>query len=79
MCRTAPLPPKMIQLTCSFLWGKRIGPAVDYLSRRSLVQEDSSKRRSISLFTVVMYAAKGRLFPRVKIPQPGPGYMHLPD
>lgn len=52
---------------------------VDYLSKPGLVQEGSTKRSNIRLFAVATYAAKDRVFARMKIPRPGPGYMHLPD
>jgi phage terminase large subunit GpA-like protein len=51
---------------------------VDYLSKPGLVQEGSTKRSNIRLFAVATYAAKDRVFAQMKIPRPGPGYMHLP-
>jgi len=52
---------------------------VDYLSKPGLVMEGSTKKTNIRLFVVATYAAKDRVFARMKIPKPGPGYMHLPD
>jgi hypothetical protein len=52
---------------------------VDYLSKPGLVQEGSTKRSNIRLFALATYATKDRVFARMKIPRPGPGYMHLPD
>jgi phage terminase large subunit GpA-like protein len=52
---------------------------VDYLSKPGLVQEGSTKRSNIRLFAVATYAAKDRVFARMKIPRSGPGYMHLSD
>lgn len=52
---------------------------VDYLSKPGLVMEGATKKANIRLFAVATYAAKDRVFARMKIPRPGPGYMHLPD
>ncbi len=52
---------------------------VDYLSKPGLVQEGTTKRTNIRLWTVATYPAKDRLLARMKIPRPGPGYMHLPE
>ena len=52
---------------------------VDHLSRPGLVAEGTSKRAHIRLFTVATYAAKDRFFARLKVPAPGPGYIHLPE
>ncbi len=52
---------------------------VDYLARPGLVQQGFTKRAHIRLFSIATYAAKDRLFARMKIPRPGPGYLHLPD
>jgi phage terminase large subunit GpA-like protein len=52
---------------------------VDYLSKPGLVQEGTTKRSKIRLWVVATHAAKDRVFARMKIPAPGPGYMHLPD
>jgi phage terminase large subunit GpA-like protein len=51
---------------------------VDYLSKPGLVSEGSTKRTNIRLWAVATYAAKDRVLTRMKIPKPGPGYMHLP-
>ncbi len=52
---------------------------VHYLSKPGLVMEGSTKKANIPLFAVATYAAKDRVFARMRIPRPGPGYMHLPD
>jgi len=50
---------------------------VDYLSKPGLVAEATAKKHGIRLFTIATYAAKDRIFSRLKIPQPGPGFMHF--
>lgn len=52
---------------------------VDYLSKPGLVIEGATKKANIRLFAVATYAAKDRVFARMRIPRPGPGYMHLPN
>ncbi|HXE90736.1 MAG TPA: phage terminase large subunit family protein [Terriglobales bacterium] len=52
---------------------------VDHLSRPGLVQESSTRKANIRLWLVDTYAAKDRIFARLNIPKPGPGYIHLPD
>jgi phage terminase large subunit GpA-like protein len=52
---------------------------VDYPSKPGLVMEGFTKKANIRLFAVATYAAKDRVFARMKIPRPGPGYMHLPE
>ena len=52
---------------------------VDYLAKPGLVQQGVTKRAHIRLFSIATYAAKDRMFARMKIPRPGPGYLHLPD
>lgn len=52
---------------------------VDYLSKPGLVAEGATKRGAVRLFMVSTYAAKDRIFSRLKVPRPGPGYIHLPD
>lgn len=51
---------------------------VDYISKPGLVMEGSTRKSNIRLFIIGTYAAKDRVFARMNIPQPGPGYMHLP-
>jgi phage terminase large subunit GpA-like protein len=56
---------------------------VDYLSKPGLADEGKTKRGNIRLFTVATYAAKDRIFARLKLspPKPGeikPGYVHFP-
>lgn len=52
---------------------------VEHLSKPGLVAESISKRMRHRLFLIGTYAAKDRIFARLKIPTPGPGYHHLPD
>ena len=52
---------------------------VEYLSKPGLVSEGSTKRARIRLFTIATFAVKDRLFSRLKIRQPGPGFIHLPE
>jgi phage terminase large subunit GpA-like protein len=52
---------------------------IDYLTKPGLVQEGTTKRHKVRLFVVATYAAKDRIFARLKIPKPKPGYHHLPD
>ena len=46
----------------------------EILSKYSL-----NNRLRVKLFTIGTDTAKDRIFARMKIPAPGPGYMHLPD
>ena len=50
---------------------------VDYLSKPGLVAEATAKKHGVRLFTIATYAAKDRVFSRLKIPQPGPGFIHF--
>jgi phage terminase large subunit GpA-like protein len=52
---------------------------VEYLSKPGLVQEGTTKRAHVRLWLVATSVTKDRLFARLKIPAPGPGYFHLPD
>jgi phage terminase large subunit GpA-like protein len=52
---------------------------VPYHSKPSLVQEGTTKRSNIRLFTIDTKAAKDRIFSRLRIIQPGAGYMHFPS
>lgn len=52
---------------------------VRYHSRPILVAEGTTKRAHIRLFTVATDTAKDRIFKRLEIAKPGPGYHHLPD
>jgi phage terminase large subunit GpA-like protein len=57
---------------------------VDHLTKPGLAEVGSTKRGNIILFTVATYAAKDRIFSRLKITppeagKPKPGYMHLPE
>lgn len=51
----------------------------DLLSRPVLVEESVVKRSNARLYRVATYAAKDRIFSRLKIGEPGPGYMHFPE
>jgi phage terminase large subunit GpA-like protein len=51
---------------------------VEYLAKPGLVAESTTKKMNIRLFLVGTYAAKDRIFARLQIEQPGPGYLHLP-
>lgn len=51
----------------------------DYLSRPGLVMEGSTKRSHLKLYRVATFAAKERLVSRLRLEQPGPGYLHLPS
>ena len=51
----------------------------DYLSRPGLAMESTTKKSHIRLFLVATHAAKDRIFSRLRVPKPGPGYMHLPN
>jgi phage terminase large subunit GpA-like protein len=50
---------------------------VQYISKPGLVSEGTAKKHGIRLFTVATFAAKDRIFSRLKIVQPGPGYIHF--
>lgn len=52
---------------------------VDYNSKPVLAAEGATKRTAVRLYTIATHTAKDRIFSRLKIPQPGPGYMHFPD
>jgi phage terminase large subunit GpA-like protein len=52
---------------------------VDYLAKPGLVAEGSTRKMNIRLFMIGTYAAKDRIFARLQIEQPGPGYLHLPE
>ena len=52
---------------------------VEFNSKPVLAAEGATKRSAVRLYTIATHQAKDRIFSRLKIPQPGPGYMHLPD
>jgi phage terminase large subunit GpA-like protein len=52
---------------------------VEYLSKPGLIAEGTTKRTHIRLFLIGTYAAKDRIFARLGIAKPGPGYFHLPE
>jgi phage terminase large subunit GpA-like protein len=52
---------------------------VKFLSKPQLVMQGQTKRAHIRLFTVATDAAKDRIFKRLEMAQPGPGYVHLPE
>jgi phage terminase large subunit GpA-like protein len=51
---------------------------VERLSRPGLVEDSSVRKGNIRLLLVGTYPAKDRLFARLEIAKPGPGYLHLP-
>jgi len=51
----------------------------DFLSRPVLAEESTSKKHKVRLFTLATNAIKDRIMARLRIPAPGPGYMHFPD
>ena len=51
---------------------------VDYIAKPGLVAEGMTKKARIRLFTIATYAAKDRVFARLKLAKPGPGYVHIP-
>ena len=52
---------------------------VEFNSKPVLAAEGTTKRSAVRLYTIATHQAKDRIFSRLKIPQPGPGYMHLPE
>lgn len=52
---------------------------VDYHTKPVLVQEGTTKRSAVKLYTVATHMAKERIFSWLGKPQPGPGYLHLPE
>lgn len=52
---------------------------VPYHTKPVLVQEGTTKRSNVRLFTIGTHAAKERIFSRMRLSQPGPGFMHFPD
>lgn len=52
---------------------------VEYLAKPGLVSEGTARRAHIRLWLVGTKAAKDRIFSRLRLRKPGPGYMHLPD
>jgi len=52
---------------------------VEFNSKPVLAAEGTTKRAAVRLYTIATHQAKDRIFARLKIPQPGPGYMHLPE
>lgn len=51
---------------------------VEFHSRPVLVQDSQMKKGKLRLFTVATHPAKQLIFDRLKIRQPGPGYIHFP-
>lgn len=51
----------------------------DTLSRPVLAEESSSKKHKVRIFILATIAIKDRIMARLKIPRPGPGYLHYPD
>ena len=52
---------------------------VEFNSKPVLAAEGTTKRAAVRLYTIATHQAKDRIFSRLKIPQPGPGYMHMPE
>lgn len=53
---------------------------VEFHAKLGLVQEGTTRRSAIRLFTVATAAAKERIFSRLRLHKPsGPGVIHLPD
>lgn len=52
---------------------------VEFHTKPALVQEGSTRRNTIRLYTVATHPAKDRVFSRLKITQHGPGFVHLPE
>lgn len=52
---------------------------VMYHTKPVLVQEGTTKRHNVRLFTVSTNAAKDRIFSRLKLAAHGPGHMHFPS
>jgi phage terminase large subunit GpA-like protein len=52
---------------------------VDYLAKPVLVQEGVAKKNTIRLWSIHTYMTKDRIFARMKLKAPGPGYMHFPE
>lgn len=51
----------------------------DYLSRPVLAEETTSKKHKVRLFLVATNTIKDRIMARMRIPHPGPGYLHFPE
>lgn len=52
---------------------------MEYLAKPRLVSEGTARRAHIRSWLVGTKAAKDRIFIRLHLRKPGPGYMHLPD
>jgi phage terminase large subunit GpA-like protein len=51
----------------------------DFLSRPVLAEETTSKKHKVRLWMLATNAIKDRIMARLKIPHPGPGYLHFPE
>jgi phage terminase large subunit GpA-like protein len=51
----------------------------DFLSRPVLAEETTSKKHKVRLWVLATNAIKDRIMARLKIPRPGPGYLHFPE
>jgi phage terminase large subunit GpA-like protein len=51
----------------------------DFLSRPVLAEETTSKKHKVRLWILATNAIKDRIMARLKIPKPGPGYIHFPS
>jgi len=52
---------------------------VEFHAKPVLVQESPIKRNTARLFTIATSPAKDRMFSRLRLLKPGPGFMHFPD
>jgi phage terminase large subunit GpA-like protein len=52
---------------------------VPYHAKPVMVQEGTTKRHNVRLFTVSTHAAKDRIFARLKLAAHGPGHLHFPS
>ena len=51
----------------------------DFISRPGLAMQGAAKNAKVQLWTIATRAAKDRIMARLKLTNPGPGYIHLPD
>ena len=51
----------------------------DFLSKPVLAEETTSKKHKVRLWILATNAIKDRIMARLKIPKPGPGYLHFPE
>jgi phage terminase large subunit GpA-like protein len=51
----------------------------DFLARPVLAEETTSKKHKVRLWMLATNAIKDRIMARLKIPHPGPGFLHFPE